>query len=96
VRLATDILLAVAVLGVWLGCLGFARLSGALDRLHCATFVACAAGPPILLAAFATEGASASVLKVLFLLACNVLGGGVLAHALGRALVWREREGAKP
>lgn len=76
--------------------MGFARLPGALNRLHCATFVSCAAGLPLLLAAFATEGASASVLKVLFLVVCGLLSGAVLAHALGRALAWREREGAEP
>ncbi len=86
----TDALLALAVAAVWLGCVGFARLSGALDRLHCATFVACAAGLPLLLAAFATEGASASVLKVFFLLVCGVLSGAILSHALGRALISRE------
>ncbi len=91
----TDALLVLAVLAVLLGCLGFARLSAPLDRLHCATFVSCAAGLPLLLAAFATEGAKASVLKVVFLLVCGILSGSVLSHALGRALTWREREGGQ-
>ena len=29
-----DILLAIALLSVWLGCAGFVRLTNALDRLH--------------------------------------------------------------
>lgn len=91
----TDALLAVAVLAVWLGCFGFVRLHGALDQLHCATFVAVAAGPAVLLAVFATEGGAASV-KVLFLLGCSLVSGAALSHAIARALTWREREGAEP
>ncbi len=90
-----NILLAIGVATAWLGCLGFARLTGALDRLHCASFVGCAAGPPLLLAAFATEGASASVVKVLFLLVIGIISGGVLSHALGRAIVLRQRAESK-
>lgn len=92
----TDVLLALATLGVWLGCLGFVRLRGALDRLHCATFVASTAGPAVLLATFATEGASASVVKVVFLVVCLLLSGAVLSHAVARALTWRARQGGEP
>lgn len=91
-----DALLGIAVLSVWLGCFGFVRLHGALDRLHCATFVAVASGPAVLLAAFATEGGTASVVKVLFLLGCFLLSGATLSHAVARALTRREREGAEP
>jgi multisubunit Na+/H+ antiporter MnhG subunit len=96
VTLAAHVLLAAAVLAVWLGCIGFARLSSALDRLHCATFVAVAAGPAILLAGFLTEGGAASVVKVLFLLGCFLLSGAALSHAIARAVTWRDREGAEP
>ncbi len=92
----TDLLLAFATLCVWLGCLGFVRLRGALDRLHCATFVASTAGPAVLLATFATRGGSASVVKVVFLMGSLLLSGAVLAHAVARALTWRGRQGAEP
>lgn len=90
-----DVLLAISVVAAWLACLGFARLTDALDRLHCATFVGCAVGPPLLIAAFLTRGASADMVKILFLLVVGVLSGGVLSHALGRAIVLREREESK-
>lgn len=90
-----DVLLAIGVASAWLGCLGFARLAAPLDRLHAATFTGCAAGPPLLIAAFLTQGASASMVKILFLLVIGVLSSGVLSHALGRAIVMREREESK-
>lgn len=94
-RVLIDVLLAIGVAAAWLGCLGYARLTGSLARLHAATFTGCAAGPPLLIAAFLTQGASASMVKVLFLLVIGVLSGGVLSHALGRAIVTREREVSK-
>ncbi len=91
-----DLLLAVATLSVWLACAGFVRLRGPLDRLHCATFVASTAGPAVILAAFASQGGSPSVVKVVFLFACLLLSGAGLSHAIGRALIWRDRQGAEP
>ncbi len=83
--LAVAILLAIAVAASWLGCLGFARLAYAFDRLHCTTFIGVAAGFPVLLASFAERGADTSVLKVLLLVTCALLNGAALAHATGRA-----------
>ncbi len=91
-----DVLLAAAALAAWLACTGFLRLRGALDRLHCATFAACTTGPAIVLAAFASEGGSPAMAKLVFLLFCQLLSGAALSHAIGRALIWREREGAEP
>jgi multisubunit Na+/H+ antiporter MnhG subunit len=96
VSVLTDLLLAVAALSVWLACLGFVRLRGTLDRLHCATFAASTAGPAVLLAAFTSQGGSPSVVKVVFLLGCLLLSGAALSHAVGRALSWRDRQGAEP
>ena len=56
--LVTDLLLGVATLSAWLACVGFARLQGPLDRLHCATFVVCTAGPAVLAAALTSQGGS--------------------------------------
>ncbi len=91
-----DVLLGVAAFSVWLACLGFVRLREPLDRLHCATFAASTAGPAVLLAAFASQGGSPSVVKVVFLLASLLLSGAALSHAVGRALTWRDRQGAEP
>jgi multisubunit Na+/H+ antiporter MnhG subunit len=96
VTVLTDVLLAAATGSVWLACLGFVRLRGALDRLHCATFAASSAGPPVLLAVFASQGGSPSLIKVVFLLASLLLSGAALSHAVGRALTWRDRHGAEP
>ncbi|HJS87836.1 MAG TPA: monovalent cation/H(+) antiporter subunit G [Acetobacteraceae bacterium] len=92
----SDLLLAAATLSAWLACLGFARLRGALDRLHCATFAAATVGPAVLVAAFASQGGSPSVAKVVFLLACLLLSGAALSHAIGRALIWRDQHGGEP
>jgi multisubunit Na+/H+ antiporter MnhG subunit len=94
--LVTDLLLAAAVLSVCLGSIGFVRLRDPLDWLHCAPFVASAAGPAVLLAAFASQGGSPSVVKIVFLLACSLLSGAASSHAIGRALFWRRRHGAEP
>ena len=51
------LLLAVAVAAVWLGCVGFIRLGDAFDRLHCVAFVGIAAGVPVMLAGFVSQGA---------------------------------------
>jgi multisubunit Na+/H+ antiporter MnhG subunit len=96
VSVVTDLLLAAATLSVWLACVGFARLNGPLDRLHCATFSVSTAGPAVLAAAFASHGGSPSVVKVAFLLACLLLSGAALSHAIARALNWRDQHGADP
>ena len=94
-KVLIDVLLAIGVAAAWFGCLGFARLTDSLARLHAATFIGCAVGPPLLIAAFLTQGASAGMVKVLFLLVIGLLSGGVLSHALGRSIVMREREESK-
>jgi multisubunit Na+/H+ antiporter MnhG subunit len=83
--------LVVAVACVWLGCLGFVRLTSAYDRLHCVTFAAVAAGGAVLLASWADLGMSPTMLKILFLLLYAVVNGAALGHATGRAILHRER-----
>lgn len=86
-----DALLVVAVAAVWLGCLGFVRLSNAYDRLHCVTFVNVAAGVPLMLACWTNQNASEPILKVVFVLLFALLNGAALGHATGRAVLHRER-----
>lgn len=88
-------LLAIGVLCVWLGCLGFIRLSNAYDRMHCVTFVSVTAGFAVMLACWANQGASASILKVVFLVLFTLLNGAALGHATGRAVLHRERSARK-
>jgi len=94
-NLAADVLLAVAVAAVWLGCLGFARLHDSFDRLHCVGFVGIGAGLPILLAAWLSQGSSASIAKLAFLVACILFNGAALNHATGRALHIRRQDEAE-
>jgi multicomponent Na+:H+ antiporter subunit G len=90
--LLTDLLLAIMVAAVWLGCLGFARLHTAFDRLHCVGFVGVAAGFPLLLAAWLSQGSSAGIAKLAFLIACLLFNGAALSHATGRALHHRRQD----
>ena len=85
------VLVAVLVAVTWLGCLGFARLRSPLDRLHCASFVNVAAGGVMVVLAFVADGSSIRAWKVLVLVAASVVGGAVLSHAAGRAILYRER-----
>ena len=87
----TALLLAVAVAAVWLGCVGFIRLTDAFDRLHCVAFVGIAAGVPVMLAGWVSQGADPSMVKVCFLIACILVNGAALGHATGRALHHRRQ-----
>ncbi len=92
---AAGVLLAIAVICVWLGCVAFVRLSSVYDRLHCVTFVSVTAGFAVMLACWANQGASESILKVVFLVLCALLNGAALGHATGRASLHRERSARK-
>lgn len=83
-------ILILATLCTWIGCVGFARLSSAYDRLHCATFIAASAGPLLVLAAFRADGASDRAWKILLLVVLVLVNGAALSHAVGRAVAWRE------
>lgn len=85
-----DALLILAELAVWIGCVGFARLGSAFDRLHCATFVALSAGPLLAIAAFWSDGASDRAFKILLVIILLAVNGAVTGHAVARAIAWRE------
>ena len=89
--IAIDVLLALLVAAVWLGCLGFLRLKGPLDRLHCAAFVNVGAGSVLVLLAFLADGSSTRAWKVVVIVVASVAGGAALSHAAGRAVLYRDR-----
>ncbi len=88
-QIAIDALLAVAVVGTWLGCLGFVQLRRATDRLHTVAFVNVVGLAPVAAMAFVADGTANRAWKVLLILIVSLLTGGALAHAIGRALVLR-------
>lgn len=87
--IAVAVLLGLAVLAIWLACVGFLRLGAALDRLHCVAFVNTAAGSAVTVAVIIQDGLTDRAFKTLILWAVMVLGGAALSHAAGRALVQR-------
>jgi multicomponent Na+:H+ antiporter subunit G len=88
---AIDAPLLLAVLCAWLGCVGFVRLRGPLDRLHCVAFVNVTVGLTVTLAAFAADGVSTRSLKILLIFALTLLAGAAGTHVTGRAVL-RRRE----
>ena len=86
-----DVLLALMGAVCWLAAAGFLRLGTAFDRLHCVALVNVVAGPALLFAALIADGPSARVLKILVAVAAALVGNAALAHASGRALLFRGR-----
>ena len=91
-----DILLGLAVLCAWIGAAGFARLTSALDRLHCATFTTMGCGLPIVLAAFVADGPSTRAFKLLLLFVVALVAGAAMNQATGRALFTRDEAAERP
>jgi multicomponent Na+:H+ antiporter subunit G len=85
--------LVLLAASVWIGGIGFARLSSPYDRLHCAAFVAASGGLLITLAAFLADGASDRAWKILLVVTLLLVNGAALSHALGRSIAWRENGG---
>lgn len=94
-KIAVDVFLGIAVLSAWIGALGFARLSTALDRLHCATFVTFGSGLPIVLAAFAADGPSTRAFKILLMWVIALVAGAAVNHAVARAIFTRAEAGER-
>jgi multisubunit Na+/H+ antiporter MnhG subunit len=90
-----DALLLLGGIVVWIGCIGFVRLRSPYDRLHCAAFVAVAAGPLVGLTAFVADGASDRAWKILLLVILLEVNGAALSHATSRAVAWRDMSGEK-
>ncbi|MGH6876011.1 MAG: monovalent cation/H(+) antiporter subunit G [Rhizomicrobium sp.] len=88
---AVGIFLAIAVICAWLGAIAFVRLKSALDRLHCASFVGVASGTSLLVAVFIADGASGRAFKTVFLVAASVIAAAASSHAVGRAILIREK-----
>lgn len=87
-----DALLVLAVIAAWLGALGFARLSTALERLHCASFVNALALSLVTAAAWIQDGPSPRSFSATALLVFVLVVGAATSHAVGRALHLREGE----
>lgn len=83
--IAVDCLLAFGVACAWLGMLALVRLRTPLQRLHAVTFINIAAGAPIVLAAFCTDGITSRALKCAFVYATVAITGALLAQVTGRA-----------
>ena len=85
-----DILLAICVAAVWLGCLGFVRLNSNLDRIHCIAFVNASAGLSLTAATFISDGPSVRAIKVLLITVVSLMVGAAASHAMGAALLDRD------
>lgn len=81
-----DALLVLLVAGSWLAAVGFVRLRGPLDRLHCVSFVSAGAAPLLTILGFAADGIDGRSLKILVIAVATLANGTALAHATGRAL----------
>ena len=90
-HVAEAALLGIAVLGGWIAAAAFVRLRSPYDRLHCVTYLNAAVGLPLLIAAFVADGFSDRFWKLLFMVAFTLLSGAAMGHAVGRAMLLRER-----
>ena len=88
-KLAADFLLVVMVAAAWLGAFGFARLRGALDRVHCLTFVNAVCGGTLLLASVLDDGLTDRVAKILLIVGLNLVAGSAVSHVTGRMIMQR-------
>ena len=90
-HVAEAALLGLAVLGAWIAAAAFVRLRTAYDRLHCVTYLNAAAGLPLLIATFVADGFSDRFFKLLIMVVFTLLSGAAIGHAVGRAMLLRER-----
>ena len=88
-------LLAIAVASAWIGALGFARLSSALDRLHCVTFVYVGCWLPVVIAAFVADGPSSRAFKILLLFVVSFVAGAAVNQAVARCIFTRDETGER-
>ncbi len=93
--IVVDILLAIAIISAWIAAAGFARLTAALDRMHCVAFVTIGCGLPIVLAAFLADGFSTRAFKLLLLFAVALVAGAAVNQAVGRAIFTRDEVGER-
>ena len=93
--IVVDVLVGMAVLSAWLGALGFARLTSALDRLHCIAFVNVGCGLPIIAAGFVADGPSTRAFKILLLWLVAMIAGAAVNQAAARAIFTRDEAGER-
>jgi len=85
-------LLGIGAAAAWLAAIAFVRLETPLERLHAVTFLNLVAGGAIMLAAFASDGASARAFKCLAIWLVTILAGALLSFRVARALHLRSGE----
>ena len=90
-----DTLLVIAILSAWIAAAGFARLTSALDRMHCVAFVTLGCGLPVVVAAFVADGFSTRAFKLLLLFVVALVAGAAVNHAVGRAIFTRDEVGER-
>jgi multisubunit Na+/H+ antiporter MnhG subunit len=93
--IAISTLLTLAVIAIWIGCIGFIRLGAPFDRLHCVTFVAASAGPLTAAVSFVADGASDRSWKILLLIVLLLGNGAAISHATARMIAWRDLSGER-
>lgn len=83
------ILAALSIAAALLGAVAFHRLPSPLERLHAGSFVAVAAGAPLVVAGFLSEGFTGRTLKLAVIVAILIVSGALTNHAVARALLYR-------
>ena len=93
--LIVDALLGIAILSAWIAAIGFARLTSALDRLHCIAFVTVGCTLPIVAAAFVADGPSTRAFKLLLMFVITLVAGAAINQAIARAVFLRDEAGER-
>jgi multicomponent Na+:H+ antiporter subunit G len=92
VSIATDALLALAVLMAWLGTTAFVRLGTPFERLHVVTFLNVTCIGAVMAAAFVADGMTSRSLKCAVIWVATLVSGALVSHVTARALHLREGE----
>jgi multisubunit Na+/H+ antiporter MnhG subunit len=85
-----DALLFLTVAASWLGTIGLLMPRSAYDRLHAVGFASVTTGLLGMAAIIVQQPLASSALKAVIIAAVSIVGGTVLAHAIGRALRIRD------
>lgn len=88
---ASDAVLAIAVLSALLGAVALLRLRP-LARVHAISFVNVVGGGAVTLAGWLSEGPTPRTLKMLLIWFVLMLAGALSAHVTGRAIHLRNGE----
>lgn len=84
-----QVLVGLAVAAALFGAVAFHRLRSPIERLHAGSFVAVAAGVPLVVAGFVSEGLTGRTLKLTAIVIVLIVAGALGNHAIARALLYR-------